>query len=133
MVHATCHPEGATLMYQTMFKRKEMLLTQVQRCGQMSLFDETVENEIIDTEVIEEGLRTAVFQRDGEIGDHELLADYVVKNGVTCSLGELRGILRSMEEAGEIIITRYPAYTESGLPSRFMESKRDRRLTIRRA
>lgn len=132
MIHATCHPEGATLMYKNMISRKELLLSTIQRGGQLSMFDEDVENEVIDMNELERAFRLYALEHANGIGDHELLAGFVAERGVTCSLAEFRGILRNMEESGELVIDRVPAYTERGV-SRFMESKGKRRLTIRRA
>lgn len=133
MVHATCHPEGATLMYGTMCGRKELLLSTIQRGGQLSMFDETVDNEIIDMDELTNTFRSFVLANANEVGDHKLLAEFVVENGVSCPLKVFRGILRDMEQSGEIVISRNPSLTGSGVATRFMESKGNQRLIIRRA
>lgn len=133
MIHATNHAEGAVLMYDIMFGRKETLLSDLQRDGQMSLFNENVENEIIDFHKLESRFRDHVLSYSVNTPDNEVLAQFVVREGVSCSLGDLRNVLREMELSGQIVLTRDPAHTKTGGVSKFMSSGSGKRLTIRKA
>lgn len=98
------------------------------------MFAEDVENEVIDLMALENEFRAYVLDQTTEIGYHELLAGFVVERGITCSLKDFRDTLRRMENHGEIVIDRTPAYTKkTGVPTRFMEPKGKQQLMIRKA
>ena len=53
MVHATNHPQGCLLMADNVFKRTEYLVVDIQRNGQISLFEQSPDNEYVDMDMLE--------------------------------------------------------------------------------
>ena len=64
MVHATNHPDGCILMADNMFKRTDYLFVDVQRQGQLSLFEMTPENDIVNENDLDDKM-LSLIEREG--------------------------------------------------------------------
>lgn len=132
MVHACNHPEGCLLMYDNMHKRlTEMQL--IQERGQLSLFDQDVEGDVIDLESVRDDFLVHVGRYNTYVTDQELLTSFIQPRGITCSLANLRVFLKEFEETGVVEMQRVPAVTSTGRKSEFKQtsSKGGRILYVR--
>lgn len=132
MIHATNHPAGCILMNDNMCGRKEILHS-IQHSGQMSLFTQTAENEMVDDEKVSKDLLEHCSNCESNISIDELLASFIVEKGMTLPTGDLRKMIRGFEEQALIQITREPPFTESGKPSRFMNCEKHKKVYVRSA
>lgn len=122
MLHGSNHPDGAILMYQSMEKGKEHLLY-MQGNGQGSLFDQTIENEIICDEDIKNMMLEELNRAGGKSGLNEFYALFMANVGITLPFKELKRILKEMETASIVKIAREPMLTTGGRHTSFMEEK----------
>lgn len=131
MVHATNHIEGCLLMVNNICNRWQ-LMKDIQTCGQMSLFSEDVDNNIIDElelkeKVVRHMQKYFQFERLNDI-----LADFFMINGPICTTGNVKEIYKSLEKEGKIIVERIPPLTEIfGKPSKFFADEKGRITKLR--
>ena len=83
MIHATNHPDGCVLMADNICNRWE-LMNQLQTGGQMSLFQETADNQIIDETEIQNNVIEHFSQCCSWTSLNEALAYFFVKYGAIC-------------------------------------------------
>lgn len=119
MFHASNHHDGAILMYETMGKEKTDLLF-LQSDGQTSLFDQTIENELIDRNDVKNKLFDFAVRIGHRISLSEFYASFVSSLGVTLPFADLRELLCDLEREGKVRIIRNPSHTKNGKPSKFM-------------
>ena len=133
MIHVCNHKHGCILMADNMASRSDELFIEIQRGGQLSLFDLNVENEIINMDEIQDKMQGFLDNFPQGIGADNLLACFFTEYGVICKTGLIKKIWKTMEDSGLISVDRNPALTENNKPSRtFTESKRQS-VIIRRA
>lgn len=131
LIHATNHRDGCLLMVDNIYNRWQALRVNIQQHGQMSLFNETMENEDIDMHDLDEKVRSFFSQIKQWKSLHEALAYFFVEYGAICSTGDVKKILKKCEQSGELLIVRNPATTENGKPSTFMNEGKGRSVSIR--
>lgn len=119
MIHATNHPGGCILMVDNICNRWEFL-NEIQSNGQMNLFEENLDNQIIDESQIEEYVKDFFPQYDEWTSLTETEADFFVRFGAICKTGVIAKILRRLEIKQQIKIIRQPKFTEKGKLSIFM-------------
>jgi len=135
MVYATNHPDGCILMADNIAARTDRLVYDVQRGGQMGLFEETAENEIISQELLVQKAREILDTYNDNIRLKAFLADFFNEFGVLCKSTRLRGadsVLANLETDGYIEVKRTPDKTKTGKSSRFWEEKKDQTIEIKR-
>lgn len=137
MVHATNHPDGCTLMADNIAKRTDRLVIDIQSGGQLSLISQTVENEMIDDNVLEEKVRRLLSRTTEFTRLNKFLADFYNEYGVLCDLSRLssgRGgsILKTFEKHGEILVSRNPRYTNKRKPAKFWQEGKGNTLMLKR-
>lgn len=132
LIHVTNHPDGCTLMADNMMSRAKELLVIVQNKMQLSLFDQDVDNNIVDESDIYvrvkhriEGLR--VGRPMGEF-----MAEFFTEEGVVCSTGDIMTAMRSLEKENYVEVVRDPPMTANGHPSSFFTDGKGHKVTIRR-
>lgn len=130
MVHATNHIDGCLLMVNNICNRWE-LMKNIQTGGQMSLFQEDINNDIIDdyelsTKVEVHMEKYLQFERLNDI-----LADFFTINGPICSTGKINDIFKNMENSGKISVIREPATTPTGRPSKFFADEKGKITRLR--
>lgn len=99
MYFMTNHPKGCILMADNMMKRAESLRIDVQRSGQLSLFPEDVNNEIVDSGTIRKmfySFLEEVLPRSEQSGP-SLIADFYAQHGVLCKSNALANLLAEYE------------------------------------
>lgn len=119
MIHATNHPDGCVLMADNICNRWE-LLKNIQNCGQISLFPEDYNNQIVDESRIMDSLIEVFPQCNGWISLTELQAIFFVKYGAICTRGVISKVLKKLEKSNRIEVVRNPRLTGTGKPSNFM-------------
>jgi len=131
MIHATNHEDGCVLMYENICKRWERL-GDIQTGGQMTLFDLSVENEIIDIAAIRAKMEQHMSQYSINTMLSKILAEFYTKYGVLCKPPVIREILQDLEGSEFIIVTRTPETTKAGKPTQFFTENSKQRVQIRR-
>ncbi|MDD4700432.1 MAG: three-Cys-motif partner protein TcmP [Oscillospiraceae bacterium] len=137
MVHATNHPDGCTLMADNIAKRTDRLVIEIQSSGQLSLIPQTAENEMIDDCILEEKVRELLSITTEYTRLNKFLADFYNEYGVLCDLSRLSSgrsgsILKNFEKNGEILVSRKPAFTDRGKPTKFWQEGKGNILMLKR-
>ena len=137
MVHATNHPDGCILMADNIAKRADRLVIEIQSGGQMSLLQQTAENEIISEETLMEKMKELLENTPSFIRLNQLLADFYNQYGVLCDLSHLSSgrsgsILKTLEKSGYIEVQRQPAYTEKGTATTFWQEHQGKTISLRK-
>lgn len=130
MIHATNHPDGCLLMADNICNRWE-LMRQLQTGSQMSLFQETVDNQIIDDNEIKRNVIKHFSQYCSWIPLNEALAVFFVKYGVICKSGEITNILKDLEKDNRLAVMRNPSLTKNGKPSTFMTENPKQKVSVK--
>ena len=130
MIHATNHKDGCLLMVDNMCNRWQAL-QELQTCGQLQLWEENYENQIIDDDDIESKVTDHFSIYRTKISLHEALASFFTKHGVICSTGTVKKLIKELENKRCIEIIRCPAKTDKGRPTAFMDEKRCKKVEVR--
>lgn len=130
MIHATNHPDGCILMADNICNRWE-LMQQIQTCGQLSLLQETIDNEIIDEDKIRSNVIDHFSQCCNWTSLSEALAVFFMEYGVICKSGEITKILKKLEKEKRLDIMRNPSFTDKGKPSAFMTEGRGKTVSVK--
>lgn len=130
MIHATNHPDGCILMADNICNRWE-LMRQIQTGGQLSLFPETVDNQIIDEAEVQNDVIAHFSQCYNWTSLNEALAVFFVEYGVVCKSGEIRNILKKLEKEKRLKVMRTPGVTEKGTPSTFMTEGHGKTVSVK--
>ena len=138
MIHATNHPDGCMLMADNIAKRTDHLVVEIQDGGQLSLFQQTADNEIVDDLALEANARTLLSKIPDYIRLNQFLARFYDEYGVLCDLSRLssgknRSVLKTMEKNRVISVVRDPAYTSNGAPTKFWQESRGKTLMLKRS
>jgi len=133
MVYATNHPDGCILMADNIAKRTEHLIVAVQNLGQMSLFPETADNEIVSDDELRTKIRKLLDNHQSYIRLNKFLAEFYTEYGVLCPSPRLKEILKQLEKVRYIEVKRNPASTPStGKPSRFWSDEKGKILELQK-
>ena len=139
LIHVCNHEDGCLLMAQNMLKRTDELVLNIQREGQMSIFDF-----MSDVSTDSSGKQTTIYDvkkkmcsylqnYKGEVHLNKLLAEFYGKYGLIGYINMVNDALKELETDGFIQICRQPQFTgKTRQPSRFMEEKGGRSVIIRR-
>lgn len=139
LIHVCNHEDGCLLMAQNMLKRTDELVLNIQREGQMSIFDF-----MSDVSTDSSGKQTTIYDvkkkmcsylqnYKGEVHLNKLLAEFYGKYGLIGYINMVNDALKELETDGFIQICRKPQFTgKTRRPSRFMEEKGGRSVIIRR-
>lgn len=131
MVHATNHISGCLLMVDNICNRWQ-LMKDIQTCGQMSLFSEDIDNNIIDDIELEEQVKEHIQKYKQLERLNDILAEFFMQYGPICTTGKVKEIYKAMEKTGEIVVVRDPATTEkTGKPSRFFADEKGKTTKLR--
>lgn len=130
MIHATNHPDGCVLMADNICNRWE-LLKDIQNSGQLTLFQETFNNQIIDKAIIAEYVIEYFSRCCDWISLTEAQASFFMKYGPICKTGDISEVLKSLEKENRIEVLRKPNLTKSGKPSTFMREGHGKIVLVR--
>ena len=139
LIHVCNHEDGCLLMAQNMLKRTDELVLNIQREGQMSIFDF-----MSDVSTDSSGKQTTIYDvkkkmcsylqnYKGEVHLNKLLAEFYGRYGLIGYINMVNDALKELEADGFIQICRQPQFSEkTGQLLRFMEEKGGRSVIIRR-
>ena len=131
MIHATNHRDGCLLMVDNICNRWEAWQN-VQTGGQLSIFQEDYNNQIIDNESIERKTIEYFSQYCSWISLHDALAEFFMKYGPICPTGNIKIILKELEKNGLLDVERSPKYTSSGKrKTAFMSESKQQKVWIK--
>lgn len=130
MIHVTNHPDGCLIMADNIQDRWQYM-RDIQSFGQMSLLEETPENEYID----EVELQKRVIDHLSSFTDVErlnrILADFYTINGPICKSGAIKEIYKNLESAGKLEVFREPPTTGTGRVSKFFADEKNQKTELR--
>lgn len=154
LVHATNHPDGCMEMANNMMRRAEELYTEVQSCGQQSLFDlDTNQNftpsqsflmtkllDVLDNQAkrfFEQYPSMLKYSAEGHRQEpfvhlNKVFADFFCEHGVLCSTKDLVNALQQLARDNRIEVTRKPSRTDRGAESKFWTEGRGKSVCIRK-
>ncbi len=130
LIHATNHRDGCLLMVDNICNRWEAL-QDIQTGGQMSLFEEDCNNQVIDEEDIKCKTKKFFSQCTELVSLHDALAKFFMRFGPVCSTGDIKKIIKEFEKGGLITIQRNPSQTSKGKPSTFMSEGKGQTVSVR--
>lgn len=106
----------------------------IQQQGQLSLFNQNLENEFINEKEIRDKMASFLKNFPQGIMADRLLASFYTTYGVLCKSGVIKNIWKSMEDDKEILVERVPSVTAGGTrPSRTFTESKNQRVTIWRS
>ena len=130
MIHATNHPDGALIMVDVIFKRWE-LMKDIQNRGQQSLWDEDIENEIVNEEEIEAKVIDHLSQVTSFKRMNPVMANFYCTYGVICPTKTVKGIYKKLEKSGRLVIRRTPSMTPTGNATAFFADEKKQKTELR--
>ena len=130
LIHATNHRDGCLLMVDNICNRWESL-QEIQTSGQLTLWTENYDNQIVDTDDIAEKIIDHFSQYTNWISLYDALALFFVKHGPICSTGDVKKKLKAHEKGGRIEVYRNPSITKKGKPSNFMTENSTQTVSVR--
>ena len=130
LIHATNHRDGCLLMVDNICNRWEAL-QDIQTGGQMSMFEEDCNNQVIDEDDIKCKTKEFFSQCTEFVSLHDALAKLFMKFGPICSTGDIKKIIKEFEKGGLITIQRNPSQTLKGKPSTFMSEGKGQTVSVR--
>ena len=130
MIYATNHKDGCILMNDNMCERWQVIERQ-QSLGQISLFEENVENDIIDQNYLNTFLTNRVKGLKEYVGLREFLASLFMDIGICYKSRDIIKQLKIFEKANKISVKRTPAITDTGKISSFWNESHGHKVEIR--
>jgi len=130
LIHATNHKDGCLLMVDNICNRWQAL-QEIQTGGQLKMWEENCNNQILDENDIEKKVIKYFSQFTNLISLNEALAKFFVKHGPICSTSTVRKIIRKIENENYVEIIRNPATTDKGKPSTFMNEGKGKTISLR--
>lgn len=103
----------------------------VQSGGQMSLFQEDPNNQIINEADIESKMVEHFSQCKSWTSLNESMSVFFMKYGPICKTKVIRDLLKKFEKDGRLLIARNPKTTDKGKPARFMEENSKKKVSLR--
>lgn len=131
MIHATNHVDGCLLMVDNMYNRWE-LMKSIQNNGQTSFLKVDFDNNIIDMNIVMNLVAYFLKGYNEEVHLNQFLGDFYSVYGPLCKTGDIKSMLKELEEDGIIAIGRVPAYTsKTGKRTKFMDEKKEHKVFLR--
>lgn len=130
MIHATNHPDGALIMVDNIFGRWE-LMQNIQNEGQQSLWDEGIENEIVNEAEIEAKVIDHISQFTSLTRMNPVIADFYCIYGVICRTKTVKEIYKKLEKSGKLEVQRTPSTTATGRASTFFADEKKQMTKLR--
>lgn len=130
LIHATNHRDGCLLMVDNICNRWEAL-QEIQSGGQLSLFEENYDNQIVDDTDISNKIFTYFSRYNIDTSLHEALAGFFMEYGPICSTGTVKKNLKKLENNGQIIVNREPRTTVKGKIATYMSEDKGKKVYVR--
>ena len=108
------------------------LMQDIQTCGQQMLWEETPDNNVVDESEIRQKVIDHISGVKKNTRMNLILADFFSFYGVICPSKTVKGIYRSLEKEGHLVVTRNPAFTSHrGSPSTFFADEKGKKTELR--
>lgn len=131
LIYATNHRDGCLLMVDNICSRWQAL-QEIQSGGQLQLWDENYDNQVVDDDDIEKKIIEHFSQCDNWTSLHEALAVFFMKHGPICSTGTVKNILKKLEKDGSLKVLRNPDISEkTKKPTTFMAENSKQFVSVR--
>lgn len=131
LIYATNHRDGCLLMVDNICSRWQAL-QEIQSGGQLRLWDENYDNQVVDDDDIEKKIIEHFSQCDNWTSLHEALAVFFMKHGPICSTGTVKNILKKLEKDGSLKVLRNPDISEkTKKPTTFMTENSKQFVSVR--
>lgn len=130
LIYATNHRDGCLLMVDNICSRWQAL-QEIQSGGQLQLWEENYDNQVVDDDDIEKKTIEHFSQCDNWTSLHEALAVFFMKHGPICSTGTVKTILKKLEKDGRLCVLRNPDMTAKGKPTAFMSEEKGKTVSVR--
>ncbi len=130
MIHATNHVEGCLLMVDNICGRWQ-LMKDIQDGGQMQLWKENYNNEMVVEEDIRKKAADHVSTYSSFCRLNAVLADFFMKYGPICKVSVIKSVFKDLQNQGKLEARRTPAYTKRGNPSTFWADEKKQKTEIR--
>ncbi|MCL2286827.1 MAG: three-Cys-motif partner protein TcmP [Firmicutes bacterium] len=136
MVFATNHSDGCLLMADNIAARTDKLVVTIQRGGQMTLFGETAENEMVSDDILINKVKKTLENIRDYTRLNIVLANFFNEHGVLCSISALssgsNSVLKELERSGYIDVKRTPNTTARGKLTTFWQDGKGKTIEIKR-
>jgi three-Cys-motif partner protein len=131
LIYATNHRDGCLLMVDNICNRWQAL-QEIQSGGQLQLWEENYDNQIVDDDDIEKKTIEHFSQCDNWTSLHEALAVFFMKHGPICCTGAIKNILKKLEKDGRLNVLRNPDKSEkTKKPTTFMTESSKQSVSVR--
>ena len=131
LIYATNHRDGCLLMVDNICSRWQAL-QEIQSGGQLQLWEENYDNQVVDDDDIEKKIIEHFSQCDNWTSLHEALAVFFMKHGPICSTGTVKNILKKLEKDGSLKVLRNPDISEkTKKPTTFMTENSKQFVSVR--
>lgn len=131
LIYATNHRDGCLLMVDNICSRWQAL-QEIQSGGQLQLWEENYDNQVVDDDDIEKKTIEHFSQCDNWTSLHEALAVFFMKHGPICSTGTVKNILKKLEKDGRLHVLRNPDISEkTKKPTTFMTENSKQSVSVR--
>jgi len=131
LIYATNHRDGCLLMVDNICNRWQAL-QEIQSGGQLQLWEENYDNQVVDDDDIEKKIIEHFSQCDNWTSLHEALAVFFMKHGPICSTGTVKNILKKLEKDGSLNVLRNPDISEkTKKPTTFMAENSKQSVSVR--
>ncbi len=106
-------------------------LQEIQSGGQLSLFEENYDNQIVDDTDISNKVSVFFSRYSADTSLHEALAGFFMEYGPICSTDTIKKDLKKLESSGRIIVTREPSTTGKGKIATYMSEDKGKKVYVR--
>ncbi len=131
MIHATNYVEGCLLMVDNICGRWE-LMQDIQNNGQLQLWEENCNNQIISDEDINNKAASHILNYPSFTRLNLILADFFMKYGPICSTSTVKEAYKDLANQGKINVRRDPPFTKkTGQPSKFFADEKGKKTELR--
>ena len=131
LIYATNHRDGCLLMVDNICSRWQAL-QEIQSGGQLQLWDENYDNQVVDDDDIEKKTIEHFSQCENWTSLYEALAVFFMKHGPICSTGVVKNILKKLEQEGCLCVLRNPDISEkTKKPTTFMAENSKQSVSVR--
>lgn len=130
MIHTTNHKNGCLLMVDNICNRWQALQN-IQNSGQLLLWEENCDNQMVDREDIERKILNHLPLYVKWTSFYEVLAAFFMKNGVICCTSVVKDIIKRLIKENRVAVIRDPDKTKNGTSTIFLSEDRGQKVSIR--
>ena len=130
MIHATNHADGALLMVDNIFGRWE-LMKDIQTGGQIQIWEENVENEMIDEADVRQKIIAHISTFCTAARLNQVMADFYSTYGGICRTKTVKDVYRDLEKSGELVVLRRPSTTPKGRLATYFADEKGKQTILR--